>query len=234
MPFGPFPIAFKLDRTRNAAAQAYDHLRELIVTMVLVPGTQLDRSEMAEYFGLSSTPVRDALTRLSDEGLIDIVPQQATIIREIDPGSVEETNFLRLSMELEVIQLLAKQRDPVTLHALETLLSQQAFHLSRKDYGRFAHYDMEFHQQMFRSANVEALWDFLRSKSGDLDRLLHLHTPKQDNVKVVYADNASLLLAISSGDAVTAQNCLRDQLSNIAAALEPLMQRYPGYFLDKN
>ena len=231
MSFGPFPIAFKLDRTRNASFQAFAHLRELIVSMTLVPGTQLDRAELAEYFDLSSTPVRDALTRLSKENLVDIYPQHATIVRGIDVDSIYEVHFLRLSLELEITASLAKHPDSTLINALEGLLSQQVFALSRKDFDTFVRVDMEFHQRMFKAANVEELWHFVRSKSGNLDRLRRLHVPLADKAKVVLADHTSIVSAIASGDVKLAQTCVREHLSGSLNQLEALRQQYPDYFL---
>jgi len=231
MSFGPFPIPFKLDRTRGASAQVFDHLRELITTMTLAPGTPLDRAALTEYFKLSTTPVRDALTRLSDEKLVDIYPQHATIVRAIDIGSIKEAHFLRLALELELAASLARRRDPGLIHALEGLVSQQAFALSRKDYDAFIRLDMTFHQQMFIAAQVEELWHFLRSLSGNLDRLRRLHVPLADKGKLVLADHSSIIGAIASGDPDMAQACVREHLSGTLMQLEMLMERYPDYFL---
>jgi DNA-binding GntR family transcriptional regulator len=137
MAFGPFPIPFKLDRTRNASVQVYEHLRELITSLILVPGSHLDRAEMCAYFELSSTPVRDALTRLSEEGLMDIFKQQATIVSVIDADAIAEAHFLRCAMELEVVDVLARQRDPTLINTLESFISQQAFANARNDFDTF-------------------------------------------------------------------------------------------------
>jgi DNA-binding GntR family transcriptional regulator len=232
MPFGPFPVPFKLDRTRAASSQAFDHLRELITSMTLAPGTPLDRSELAEYFKLSTTPVRDALTRLSDEKLVDIYRQHATFVRAIDIESIREAHFLRLSLELELAATLARQRDPGLVSALESLVSQQAFALSRKDYDAFIRLDMAFHHQLFSAAQVEESWHFLRSISGNLDRLRRLHLPLADKGKLVLADHSSIVGAIASGDAKMAQACVREHLSGTLTQLESLMERYPGYFIE--
>ncbi|WP_371867772.1 GntR family transcriptional regulator [Pseudoduganella rivuli] len=230
MAFGPFPVPFKLDRTRTASAQAYDHLRELITTMMLAPGAPLDRGALEEYFKLSSTPVRDALTRLRDENLVDIYPQHATIVRAIDITSLNDAHLLRLSLELEVAATLARQRDAALVHTLEGLVSQQAFALSRQDYDGFVRLDMAFHRHMFSAAQVEALWHFVRGMSGNLDRLKRLHVPLADKGKLVLADHAAIVGAIASGDEAMAQASVREHLSGTLAQLETLKARYPGYF----
>jgi GntR family transcriptional regulator, rspAB operon transcriptional repressor len=231
MSFGPFPHPFKLDRTRSASVQVYGHLRELITTLALAPGTQLDRAELAGYYKLSSTPVRDALTRLAEESLVDIYPQHATIVRAIDAGSVREAHFLRLSLELELVARLAHQRDAGLVHALEGLVSQQALALSRQDYDAFVRLDMAFHQHLFSAAQFDDLWHFLRSKSGNLDRMRRLHVPLAGKGKAVLADHAGIAGAIAAGDAALAQARIRDHLSGTLAQLDALMARYPDYFL---
>ena len=74
----------RLDRSRHAAPQVFEKLREAIVALDLVPGTVLARAELAEQFGISQTPIRDALLKLGEEGLVDIFPQHATVVSRID------------------------------------------------------------------------------------------------------------------------------------------------------
>lgn len=231
MSFGPFPIPFKLDRTRSASAQAFDHLRELITTLALPPGMQLDRAVLGEYFKLSTTPLRDALTRLGEEKLVDIFPQHATIVRAIEIDSINEAHFLRLSLELELARTLAQQRNPALVTTLEGLVSQQAFALSRQDYDAFIRLDLEFHRQLFVAGQLEELWGFLRSMSGNLDRVRRLHVPLADKGKLVLADHSSIVGAIASGDGEMAQACVRAHLSGSLAQLDALRERYPNYFI---
>src|SRR6478736_2300938 len=84
----------RLDRDRQAAPQVFELLREAITTLRLVPGAQLSRTELAAEFGVSSTPVRDALMRLEEEGLVDVFPQHATAVSRIDIQSAHQAHFL--------------------------------------------------------------------------------------------------------------------------------------------
>ncbi len=59
-------------------------LRQEIIALTLAPGAVLSRAELQDRFGLSSTPVRDALMRLQEEGLVDVFPQHATVVSAID------------------------------------------------------------------------------------------------------------------------------------------------------
>ena len=72
--------ADRLDRDRQAAPQVFERLRGLIISLDLPPGSPLSRAALAAQFGVSSTPIRDALMRLEEEGLVDVFPQYATVV----------------------------------------------------------------------------------------------------------------------------------------------------------
>src|SRR5258708_22676417 len=75
----------RLDRDRQAAPQVFERLRSMIISLDLPPGSPLSRAALAGQFGVSSTPIRDALMRLGEEGLVEGVPPYATVGR---PGDV--------------------------------------------------------------------------------------------------------------------------------------------------
>src|SRR6266571_2831552 len=102
-----FPAPFRHDRSRHAAVQVSEHLRSMIISLGFKPGTVLPRQDLADYFGLSLTPIRDALMQLEKEGLVDIFPQSATVVRQIDVAAARQAHFLRLSVELEIADTLA-------------------------------------------------------------------------------------------------------------------------------
>jgi len=83
----------QFDRYRQSAHQVFEALRKLIISVELEPGAVLPRAELAEHYGLSQTPIRDALTRLAEEGLVDIYPQHATVVSRIDIASALEVQF---------------------------------------------------------------------------------------------------------------------------------------------
>src|ERR1700716_1550016 len=99
--------AERLDRDRQAAPQVFERLRELIISLGLPPGSPLSRVALAEQFGVSSTPIRDALMRLDEEGLVEVYPQHATVVSRIDIGLAQQAHFLRQALELEIVKGLA-------------------------------------------------------------------------------------------------------------------------------
>lgn len=225
------PGSFRLDRMRNASAQVFDHLRERIISLELKPGAQLQRDELAAYFDLSSTPIRDALTRLGEEGLVDIVPKQTTTVRAIDVESARQAHLLRLSLELEIVHLLAQAPSRSLVSTLENLVSQQTLALAHRDFATFLQADQAFHRQMFVAAQAETLWNWMRRQSGQLDRLRRLHLPIKDKAANALADHADIVASIAEGDPKSAQRNVRKHLSGTLAQLDTIRAEHPDYLL---
>jgi DNA-binding GntR family transcriptional regulator len=219
----------RLDRKRLAAPQVFDQLREAIVSLRMAPGTVLAREALAQQFGISQTPVRDALMRLGEEGLVDIFPQHATVVSKINIAAARQAHFLRRAIELEVVRTLAAAADDALIARLRAQIEVQVAVMGVADYSEFVAADQAFHHQMYTAAGVPDLWNLVRSVSGHVDRLRRLHLPAEGKAQAVVRDHHSIVDAIAHRDADAAQACLRAHLSDTLGQLEGICERYPDY-----
>lgn len=226
-----FAGTFKLDRSRHASVQVFEHLRELIVTLELKPGTVLARSDLTNYFGFSQTPVRDALLRLEEEQLVEIFPQHGTRVRAIDVDSARQVQFLRMALELEIVRTLALEHEPALIPMLHDLLTQQENCLKRSDLKGFGKADQAFHHQLYTAARMDDLWATMRARSGNIDRLRRLHLPLQGKGETILADHAHIIDAISRRDPDAAVALVRKHLSGTLSELNTLREKYPEYLI---
>jgi DNA-binding GntR family transcriptional regulator len=97
----------------------------MIMALALAPGSVLNRLALQQEFGLSSTPIRDALLRLQEDGLVEIFPQHATVVSPIDLTLAHQAHFLRRSLELEIVRSLALAPEPRLIARLQGLIAQQ-------------------------------------------------------------------------------------------------------------
>jgi DNA-binding GntR family transcriptional regulator len=222
---------FHLDRSRNATAQVFEHLRELIVSLAIKPGTVLARPQLCDYYNLSLSPVREALLRLEEEHLVDIFPQHQTRVRRIDLAQARQAHFLRLSVELEMAHVLARQPNPALARGLIDLVERQAVCLASGDLGLFTEIDMAFHRRLYEAAAVPDLWSMMRSRSGNLDRLRRLHLPLNGKAQSIIVEHTQIARAIERGDAPGAQAQVRTHLSGTLSAIDALRLRYPDLLL---
>src|SRR3984885_13653032 len=101
------PIA--IDRGRSVPPQVYDVLREKILTVQLKPGESINERWLADWLGVSRTPIREAINRLSANGLIAIVPNVGTSVSLINVARVREFTLIRTSLESMIVRLAAEK-----------------------------------------------------------------------------------------------------------------------------
>jgi DNA-binding GntR family transcriptional regulator len=224
--------AERLDRDRQAAPQVFERLRELIISLALPPGSALSRAALAEQFGVSSTPIRDALMRLDKEGLVEVFPQYATVVSRVDVGLAQQAHFLRQALELEIVRILALQPDAALVIDLNRIMMLQQQFAKAGDFARFMAADTEFHQKLYDAADKRGLWDLIRSRSGHIDRLRRLHLPSLGKAQAIVRDHKLIAKAIATGQPDEAQKHLRAHLSGTLRDVDQIRTRYPEYLSD--
>jgi GntR family transcriptional regulator, rspAB operon transcriptional repressor len=222
---------FTLDPTRHAAPQVVEALRAAIISLELAPGSALDRAELAQRFGVSQTPVRDALMRLSEEGLVVVRAQCTTQVSRIDVPAAREAHYLRRALEIEIARQLATAHDDKVIADLRTQLSRQAELAANKDFLGFIAADKEFHRLMYVAAGLPRLWSVVVRMSGHVDRLRLLHSPFTGKTESIMDGHKAILNAIESGDADAAQLAVREHLSGTLASVDEIQKRHPEYLI---
>jgi DNA-binding GntR family transcriptional regulator len=224
------PALTPLGPRRSAAEIAYDQLRQAVITLALPPGTVLSRAALAARLGVSQTPVREALIRLQEEGLIDVVPHSATRVAKIDLASAREASFLRLSIEIEIVRRLAEAPTPALAAALRAEIARLRELHAQGDQEGFAAADEAFHGLLYAAAGVPGLRELIRSRSGHLDRLRRLHLPSPGKAEQIVADHTAVAEAIIARTPELAERHLRQHLSGTFAEIERIRSEAPDYF----
>ena len=219
----------RLDRDRQAAPQVFERLREMIVSLVLPPATSLSRAALAEQFGLSSTPIRDALMRLHEEDLVEVFPQHATVVSRIDIKLAEQAHFLRQALELEIVRALALAHDTGLVDDLNRTIALQQQFAKAGDFAKFMTADNDFHRLLYTASGKPELWTLVRSRSGHIDRLRRLHLPTPGKAQDIVRHHRMIVKAIEAGAPEDAQRHLRKHLSGTLGYLEQIRARYPEY-----
>lgn len=220
---------FALDRSRQVAPQILEILRFRILSMDLPPTTVLSRLSLQSEFNVSQTPVRDALIRLEEEGLVEVYPQYATVVAKIDIDHAVQAHFLRLSIELEAIRRLTVESPAETAVALEQFLVHQEQVLSPEKYDLFDSLDKDFHRILFERTGILGLWATVRRQSVHLDRLRRLNLPMPGKMETVLADHRAIIEAVRSGDPEKAVAAMRKHLSGTLSIIDLICERYPDY-----
>lgn len=219
----------QLDRSRQVALQVHEILRDRILKVQLVPGTVLSRASLQLEFGVSQTPVRDALMRLQEEGMVDVYPQYATVVAKIDIDHARQAQFLRLSIELEAVRRLTEETPAETAAELGDILARQKALARPETYDTFDSIDREFHRKLYEKTGILQLWSNVRRQSVHLDRLRRLNLPMPGKMHTVLTDHEAIVAAIASGKPEAATAALRTHLSGTLSIIDVISAEYPDY-----
>jgi DNA-binding GntR family transcriptional regulator len=206
---------------------AYQRLREEIVGWTLPPGTPLAEVELSERLGVSRTPVREALSRLTAEGLVVGTQGRTAIVAPITHDDVRRLYELREALETEAVRMAARRRDPDVFAALREAM--RAGPPSSEEGGGDGDRGVTYLADLLDAAVSEAMdnryiADALRQISGHVTRLRR-HA-RVNPARLAQAQEEHLLIvdAIIAGDDVLARQAMAIHLHK---ALENLLETLP-------
>jgi len=215
----------------SATQKVYQQLRHQIINIILEPGTAILKNEVAKQFGVSHTPVREAILRLGEEGLVDIFPQSRTTVSLIDLKHAQEFQFLRLSVEIEVVRVLSKSINKSYIKGLKIWIDRQFTELNSGDQCAFKLADNNFHKEMLEQAGVQGLSGLLETYRGHYDRIRVLYLMAQARRKTVTQEHQAIITAFENSDEVAAEIAVRKHLGKSLLVVDGIKDHYPHYFL---
>lgn len=218
-------------RRVTTATVIYDELYEAIVNMRLVPGTPLQEKALTQQFGVSKTPVREALIRLAEEGLVDIFPQSGTFVSHVPLASIPEAHVIRLALEDTAIRRTAEIATAADIAQLDAKLASQRLLAERGDIDAFHEADEAFHETIALIAGYPSIWKLLRQVKVQINRARRLTLPVAGRMQQVIGEHELVRDAIARRDVEAARRAMQEHLNVVIPDLDRLRVEYPNYFV---
>ena len=212
--------------------QVHAALREAIVSAELEPGRHLSENELAEWLGVSRTPVREALIRLRDDRLVEIMPQRGTAVARISPGAVADAQFVREALECAAIRIAAERADAADVAALDGLIRRQVEVSAAHDFDRFYVLDDELHGALCELSGHGIAWSLAQRANGHLNRVRRLILPQPHYLAEMVAEHRLVVDAVGRGEPDEAEAALRHHLRMVLSAVPAIRDQHPDYFED--
>ncbi|RUX17164.1 GntR family transcriptional regulator [Mesorhizobium sp. M2A.F.Ca.ET.042.01.1.1] len=225
------PVLTEQNERRNTiSAKAYQELREAIITARVLPGASLAETDVAQAMGISRTPVREAFTRLFDEGLIEISPQTGTRVSLIDMTRVREAVFIRSTLESAVIANSGVHPDPGTLDEIELSLRAQERLVDSDDMGALHRADMAFHSGLTAAFAHPRAWAACQHISADMMRVQFLIGMKPDHIRSIIAEHRAILDEVRAGKTGEAARLMAAHIRNVDFDQATLKREHQEFF----
>ncbi|GJD99633.1 GntR family transcriptional regulator [Methylobacterium isbiliense] len=214
-----FPSAPRPGRAPSAAAVIRQELRAEIASLALLPGRPINEKEIAARYGVSRTPVHEAVLRLADEGLVEIFPQAGTYVARIPYRDLPEVIVIRRALEEASARLAAENAAAPDLAALDASMAALGEAARRQDREAFHQHDEDFHAAVAVAAGYPGLWRLTQQVKIQVDRFRRLTLPQPGRFARVLDEHAAVLAAIRGRDAARAGAAMSAHLDGLLADL---------------
>lgn len=214
--------------TDSRSAVAYYLIRDLIVTLALPPGQVLVERELMERLGLGRTPVREALRRLSDEGLVAIYARRGMVVAPVHAGDLEQVSEVRLELEGLAARQAAGRADQHDLKVAADLiahLGSQDRSLEPRDLIRL---DQRVHHCVHRATHNHYLQQTLEEYLTLSLRLWFLGLNRVQRLQAAIEEHSELLRAVADGDPHRAEAAARGHVHAFWEEIRAVVIGGPG------
>jgi DNA-binding GntR family transcriptional regulator len=208
----------------------YRTIRTDIIRMRLRPGERLSENELGLRFGTSRTPVREAIVRLVEDGLIEVRPQRGTYVARISLQAVRRARFVRNALELAIIREAAEHGvpDAVLEEAMRAIADQEN---ARLDPELFTTADDMFHRTFANGVGYGDIWSVVENQKAQFDRIRFLSLPNVTPIDHLIEQHRMILSAVEARNPDRAEKTLRTHLSIVVETAAALMRTNPDLIL---
>lgn len=188
--------------TSPLAKQVYDILRKRIISREYIPGDKLDMQTLADSFGVSRSPVKDAINNLVHDGLIEVIPRKGTYVTELDFSTFLEVLDARLMIEKWAGEQIVSTISPKQLAKLsqivndmDTLLEQDPF-----PFEAYSLLDVKFHKLIVEWAKNDQIKDIYYSLNTHVSLSRIVYSTSLESTIVRHKDHRNLVDMLKRND----------------------------------
>jgi DNA-binding GntR family transcriptional regulator len=222
--------AAKPVRRVTTASAIHEHLLGDILALRLSPGTALQEKMIAEEFGVSRTPVREAIIRLAEAGLVDIFPQSGTFVSRVPVNAIPEAVMIRKALEGATVEAAAEVADGNSVASLDAIIARQRALAGIGDTSAFHEADEAFHEAIADISGHPGVWKLLKQVKVQIDRARRLTLPVLGRMDWVIGEHVIIRDGIAAHDPAAARAAMMTHLSAVIPDIGLLVEQYPDYF----
>lgn len=231
----PRPVSARVRRSSRprgatVASRIYADLKVELVSLVRLPGEPVSEARIASAYGVSRTPVREAILKLADEGLVEIFPQSGIFVSRIPVAALPETIIIRKSLEETTARMAAEHATSTKLLDLHTTLERQRDSCAAKDREAFHQADESFHAGIAEVAGYPGIWKLIQQVKVHVDRYRRLTLPQIGRMAEVVAEHEQILQAIERRDPEGARAAMASHLERLLGDISETQTLNPEYF----
>lgn len=207
-------LTLEIDRFSSVSDQVHSVLRKAIVDVRLAPNERISENSICKQFLVSRTPVRAAIQRLAEEGLVDVSPQRGSFVAPLRLEGLRDSHFVRRSLELALLRGTATIWTPAMGDLMRDIIAQQQKMVEAQDLDGFFAEDERFHKALVECSNHPGVWSTIVAAKTPLMRF-HRYWAYESRLVDVLNEHRAIVDALDAGNAAVAEQALAQHLDMV-------------------
>ncbi|KGE78792.1 GntR family transcriptional regulator [Halomonas salina] len=199
---------------RNLYREVADRVRELIEHGDLVPGERISERELCEKFGVSRTPLREALKVLASEGMVELLPNRGARVMKLTVKMVKDTYDLMGALEGLSGELACQQISDAGIARISELHDKMLEHYHRRELTEYFRVNQQIHEKILAASGNEILIEMYNNLSHRVKRVRYSNEMSDDFWRKAVEDHENMISALTQRDGQRLGQILRDHLGN--------------------
>ena len=200
-----------------------DHIRNAltdeIASGLLAPGVDLDEQNLADRFGASRTPVREALRQLAVTGLVEIRPRRGVIVTQTTPERIMEMFETSAEVEATCVRIATYRITPIERGKLIEMHDASATLVERGDVDGYDKFNREFHEVIYGATHNAFMAEQALAIRNRLKAFRRTQLRHSNRLARSREEHDSIMTAIAQGDGEEASRRMRAHMLNAASAI---------------
>ncbi len=200
----------------NLRDQTYDIIKNMIIVREIEPGKKINEEQLAKEIRVSRTPIREALCRLENEGIVRIIPRRGAFVADLNEINVSEILLIREVLEGLVARLATENMDEKTLDKLKKALDKvNTTSEEDRDLVTYTRSEVDFHASLLSASNNQMLKSMMEIVNAHL-QIIRLRTVViPERAQKTVKEHHQILKAIEIGDAHDAEELMRKHVRSV-------------------
>ena len=212
-------------RYGSVSNRVYEELRNKIISLQISPGQMLIEGQLTEMFGVSRTPVREAIIRLIQEGFL-VEDSGRIYVVSLTLDDIKEIYQVREALEGMAVKIIAEQTNAEFINKLEKIHQELTVSLHEKKYSQFFNIDGLFHGTIIDAAGNSRIKEIFAKYDAQIGRIRYLTAITPNRMELTIDEHRAIITALESNKPDVAEQAVAKHACNVSQTIENVLSDF--------
>lgn len=199
----------QIEKHQTLREKILEMIRDAILKGTLKPGERVSEPELAERFGISRTPIREAFRQLESEGYLEVIPRKGAVVASLSERDIEEFYAIKIILEGFAAKMAAENLTEKDIERLEAINDRLQKIADEGDVKSFFRVHNEFHDVFIKAAGNDKLYEMINQLVMKFKRLRLASLSQPGRMEISVEEHRNMIEAFKNHDGDRADNLVR-------------------------